>query len=101
MDRGRLVLQDSLEDLGARFRSVTAGFAAEPAQAIRLPEAWLTPEWNGRTLRFTIPDYTSDEDLSRTLSSLIGSPVHLSTQAMSLRETSKALMRAYRSEARR
>jgi ABC-2 type transport system ATP-binding protein len=100
MDKGKLVMQDSLEDMSARFRDVTAGFADEPARAVSFPKTWLSPEWSGRTLRFAIADYTSDDDLSRSLSSLIGSPVHLSTQPMSLREMSKALMRAYRSEAR-
>jgi len=99
MDKGRLVIQDSLEDLAARFRNVTAGFTEDPKHAASLPESWLTPEWTGRTLRFTSAAYTGDDDLGRTLTSLLGPLAHLSTEPMSLRETSKVLIRAYRREA--
>ncbi len=99
MDKGRLMIQDSLEDLSARVRDVTAGFADEPGRISGLPETWLNPQWTGRTLHFTAIAYTGEEDLGRTLTSLFGPPAHLSTQPMSLRETSKALMRAYRTEA--
>jgi ABC-2 type transport system ATP-binding protein len=99
MDKGRLVIQDSMEDLAARFRDVTAGFADEPKHAAGLSKSWLTPEWRGRTLHFTCSDYRGDDDLSRALTSLFGPLAHLSTEPMSLRETSKALIRAYRGEA--
>ena len=96
MDKGRLVVLESLEDVAARFREVTAGFSGDPKVPARLPEAWLTPEWSGRTLRFTTADYAGDEELSRMLASLVGPLAHLSTDPMSLRDTSKALIRAYR-----
>ncbi len=99
MDKGRLVVQDSLEELSARFRSVTAGFTEDPKRAASLPDSWLTPEWTGRTLRFTYAAYVGDEDLRRTLTSLLGPLAHLSTEPMSLRETSKALIHAHRKEA--
>ena len=101
MDKGRLVIHESVEDVAARFREVTAGFAGDPKVSARLPEKWLTPEWNGRTLRFTTTAYTDDEELSRTLASLVGPLAHLSTDPMSLRDTSKALIRAYRKDAAR
>jgi ABC-2 type transport system ATP-binding protein len=99
MDKGRLVVQDSLEHVAARFREVTAGFAGVRKVAERLPETWLTPEWTGRTLRFTTSAYTGDEELSRMLTSMVGPLSHLSTEPMSLRDTSRALMRACRKEA--
>ncbi len=101
MDKGRLVVQDSLEDVAARFREVTAGFTGDPKVPARLPEKWLIPEWSGRTLRFTTTAYAGDEELSRMLASLVGPLAHLSTEPMSLRDTSKALIRAYRKEAAR
>jgi len=101
MDKGRLVIHESVEDVAARFREVTAGFAGDPKVSARLPENWLTPEWNGRTLRFTTTAYTDDEELSRMLASLVGPLAHLSTDPMSLRDTSKALIRAYRKDAAR
>jgi hypothetical protein len=94
-------VQDSLEDVAARFREVTAGFTGDPKVPARLPGKWLTPEWSGRTLRFTTTAYTGDEELSRMLASLVGPLAHLSTEPMSLRDTSKALIRAYRTEAAR
>ena len=101
MDKGRLLIHESVEDVAARFREVTAGFAGDPKVSARLPEKWLTPEWNGRTLRFTTTAYTDDEELSRMLASLVGPLAHLSTDPMSLRDTSKALIRAYRKDAAR
>ena len=101
MDKGRLVIHESVEDVAARFREVTAGFTGDPKVSARLPEKWLTPEWNGRTLRFTTTAYTDDEELSRMLASLVGPLAHLSTDPMSLRDTSKALIRAYRKDAAR
>jgi ABC-2 type transport system ATP-binding protein len=101
MDKGRLVVQDSLEDVAARFREVTAGFAGDPNVSAQLPGKWLTPEWSGRTLRFTTIAYTGDEELFRMLASLVGPLAHLSTEPMSLRDTSRALIRACRKEAAR
>jgi ABC-2 type transport system ATP-binding protein len=99
MDKGRLVVQDSLEDIATRFRAVTAGFAGEPAPGASLPANWLNPQWNGRTLRFIAASHNGDEDLVRKLSPLFGPPVHLSAEPMSLRQISKELMRAHRGEA--
>lgn len=98
MDKGRLVIQDSMDDLAARFRDVTAGFVIEPKTTTRLPDSWLTPQWTGRTLRFITTAYTSEEELTRTITSLFGPLAHLSTEPMSLRDTSKALIRAYRKD---
>jgi ABC-2 type transport system ATP-binding protein len=100
MDKGALVIQDTLENLSARSREVTAGFAGEPDIAVRLPEAWLTPTWSGRTLRFATTAYRTDDDLKGALASLFGPLAHLSVEPMSLRDTSKALIRAYRKDAR-
>jgi ABC-2 type transport system ATP-binding protein len=100
MDKGRLAIQDSLENLSARSRDVTAGFVGDPNTAISLPDAWLTPTWSGRTLRFATTAYRSDEDLKGALASLLGPLAHLSVEPMSLRDTSKALIRAYRKDAR-
>lgn len=99
MDKGRLVIHDSVEDVAARIREVTAGFAGDPKVPAQLPETWLTPKWSGRTLRFTTIAYAGDEDLGRTLAALVGPLAHLSAEPMSLRDTSKALIRAYRKEA--
>jgi ABC-2 type transport system ATP-binding protein len=100
MDKGKLTIQDSLENLAARSRDVTAGFAGDPNTSVRLPETWLTPTWSGRTLRFATTAYRTDEDLKGKLASLLGPLAHLSIEPMSLRDTSKALIRAYRKDAR-
>ncbi len=99
MDKGKLVVQDSLEDIAVRFREVTAGFADEPGPRVSLPPAWLNTQWTGRTLRFIDTMHAGEEDLGRKLAGLIGPPVHLSAQPMSLRQISKELMRAHRGEA--
>jgi ABC-2 type transport system ATP-binding protein len=99
MDKGRLAFQDSMESLGQRFRDVVAVFDDEPKPDAKLPETWLTPKWVGRSLHFTTTAFAGDEELKRALNGRFGPLAHLATQPMSLRETSKALMRAYRKEA--
>jgi ABC-2 type transport system ATP-binding protein len=99
MDKGRLVVQDSLEDIVARVREVTAGFSGEPKPGASPPANWLNPQWSGRTLRFIDTAHTGEEELGQRLAALFGPPVHLSTQPMSLRQISKELMRAHRGEA--
>ena len=91
--------QDSLENVAACFREVTAGFVGDPKVPARLPEKWLMPEWSGRTLRFTTAAYAGDEELFRTLTTMVGPLAHLSAEPMSLRDIAKALMRASRKEA--
>lgn len=99
MDKGRLAFQDNMEAINGRFRDVTAAFASEPKPGAILPETWLTPKWTGHTLHFTASGFAGDDDLKRTLTSRLGPLAHVSAEPMSLRETSKALMRAYRKEA--
>ena len=100
MDAGRLLIQDSVEDLAARFRDVTASFTGDPNTTAGLPDSWLTPQWTGRVLYFTAAAYTGDDELGRMLTSLAGPVTHLSAEPMSLRQISKALIRTYRKEAR-
>lgn len=97
MDKGRLIFQDSIDDMSARFRDVTIGFAEDPVAAT-LPKTWMSPTWNGRTLRFITGDYAGDEALKRMIPAHLGPLAHFSAEAMSLRDTSKALMRAHRKD---
>jgi ABC-2 type transport system ATP-binding protein len=99
MDKGRLIVQESLEDVASRFREVTAGFADEPQPGVTSPASWLNLQWTGRTLRFIDAAYAGDESLGQRLAAKFGPLVHLSTQPMPLRQISKELMRAHRGEA--
>jgi ABC-2 type transport system ATP-binding protein len=99
MESGRLLFQDSMEALNSRFRDVTAGFDRDPDTTIQLPDAWMSPKWNGRTLRFSTGAWSGEDDLRRSIAPLLGPLVHLSAEPMNLRDISKALIRAHRREA--
>lgn len=94
MDRGRLVLEEPIESVSARFRDVRVVLAGE-AILEALPATWLSPELQHRTLRFVETAFRSDADMAARL----GAELDLSSfdvQPMSLRAIAKALMRAAR-----
>jgi len=97
MVKGRLLFQESIEEMSARFREVTVTFGKELV-AGRYAESWLSPEAQGMTLRFVDAAFASEEALQNTLTAQFGAVSHYEALPMSLREISKALMRATRSE---
>jgi ABC-2 type transport system ATP-binding protein len=93
MQDGRLLLQESIDDLRRRFRaiSVTLSATKEPAQA--LPAEWLLPEWQGHRLRFIASDYSDDDALRAQLAQRFGA-VRVECEAMPLRAIANALMQS-------
>jgi len=91
MQNGRLLLQESIDDLRLRFREVTVTLSAtkEPAQA--LPDEWLLPEWQGHRLRFIAADYVDDDTLGAQLRQRFGA-VRVECEGMPLRAIANALM---------
>jgi ABC-2 type transport system ATP-binding protein len=98
MDRGELVFQDSIEALLARFRVVDVALMGNPKLSADLPSTWLNVEHAERSLRFVDTAFTSYDAALRSLSARLG-PVRFEAEPMSLREISKALMRARKPEA--
>jgi ABC-2 type transport system ATP-binding protein len=97
MVRGRLMFQESIEALSARFREVTVN-AEQVVDRKALPDTWLNPQVDGPLLRFVDSAYTSDgQQFAQVRRHCVGVR-HLDSRPLSLREISKALMRATRGE---
>ncbi len=98
MDRGELLFQDSIEALLARFRAVDVALAGNSKVPADLPKTWLNIERAERSLRFVDTAFESYDAMLRSLSARLG-PIRLEAEPMSLRDISKALMRARKPEA--
>ncbi len=97
MVRGRLIFQESIDALSARFREVTVN-AQQVADRKSLPDSWLNPQTDGGLLRFVDSAYATEEQLRALVQKHCGAIQHLSSAPLSLREISKALMRATRGD---
>jgi ABC-2 type transport system ATP-binding protein len=95
MDKGELVFQDSTESTLARFRTINVVLSGNSTIPNRLPKTWLSPEVADRSLRFVDTAYESYDAAMQMLAARLG-PVRFDAEPMSLREISKALMRAHR-----
>jgi ABC-2 type transport system ATP-binding protein len=91
MQNGRLLLQESIENLQRRFRSVSVTLSAVKALPQPLPEGWLLPEIEGHRLRFVAANFEGDALLYRALAQHFGA-VKMETEPMPLRAVANALM---------
>lgn len=98
MVRGRLLFEETIESLGARFRDVTVA-VAQGMRAKELPESWLNPQVEGSILRFVDAAFVDESGLREKVQARFGAIHHLEAAPLSLRDISKALMRATRQEA--
>lgn len=98
MARGRLMFQEPIEALSARFREVTVRMGQDTS-AKGLPEAWLNPQVEGSTLRFIETAFVDESRLQEKVQAHFGAVHHLEAMPLSLRDISKALIRATRQEA--
>jgi ABC-2 type transport system ATP-binding protein len=95
LNNGRVDLQEDVETLQARFRTVELWFDETVALPENLPDMWLNPQATGRTVRFTDPNYAEDGSPSLFAKFF---PTHRRHEArrMTLREIFVALARSYR-----
>jgi len=98
MAHGQLLFQESVESLGARLRDVAATLAGAVDRGA-LPATWLNVQVDGPLLRFVDTAFVDEAGLQAQLQRCCGTTLHLESQALSLRELSKALIRATRKEA--
>jgi len=98
MARGRLLFQESIEALVARFRDVTVRLD-QGRGANGLPETWLNAQADGSLLRFVDTAYADEARLRDVVQKHCGAIVQIDSTPLSLRDISKALMRATRGEA--
>jgi ABC-2 type transport system ATP-binding protein len=93
MQDGALLLQESIEDLRLRFRTVSVTLSATKQAAQPLPAEWLLPEWQGHRLRFVASDYVDDAVLGAQLTQRFGA-VRMECEALPLRAIANALMQS-------
>jgi ABC-2 type transport system ATP-binding protein len=95
MVRGRLVFQEPVESLIARFRDVAVTLEATAAGHV-LPSSWVNIQREGSMVRFTDTAFADEAALRQQVEARLGSFHFLEASAMSLRDISKAAMRATR-----
>jgi len=96
MEKGRIVFEEPIERLAARFREVNVTLPRVSAVAREYPGTWLSPEVSGQVVRFVDSGFVSDEDLAQRLSAQFGRIENAEATPLTLREISKALLRAAR-----
>jgi hypothetical protein len=98
MVRGRVIMQESMESLAARCRDVTVTLVQQPVIE-GLPESWLNPQADGLQLRFVDTAFVDGVQLQEQVQRRLGGIHHFESAPLSLRDISKALIRATRQEA--
>jgi ABC-2 type transport system ATP-binding protein len=91
MQNGRLLLQEAIEDLQMRFRTVLVTLSAVKDLPDPQPADWLLPEIEGHRLRFVTSNYTDDEKLLQQLTQHFGA-VKMECEPMPLRAIANSLM---------
>jgi ABC-2 type transport system ATP-binding protein len=91
MQNGRLLLQEAIESLQARFREVSVTLSAVRELPQPRPASWLLPEIEGHRLRFITTDYADEAALFRQVAQHFGA-VRLESEPMSLRAIANSLM---------
>jgi ABC-2 type transport system ATP-binding protein len=100
LEDGRLLFQEPMEALSARFRDVRITLQTEDAGPTGLPATWIGSDRAGRTLRFIDSGFAGDAALAAEAQRRLGPIAAIDAQPMSLREISKTLMRVHATEAR-
>jgi ABC-2 type transport system ATP-binding protein len=91
MQNGRLLLQEAIEGLQARFREVHVTLSAVKELPQPLPQGWLLPTIEGHRLRFIAAHYDEDGPLYQELTRHFGA-VKMECEPMSLRAVANSLM---------
>jgi ABC-2 type transport system ATP-binding protein len=91
MQNGRLLLQEAIETLQARFRQVDVTLSAVKDLPKPLPEGWLLPTIEGHRLRFVASHYQDDAALCQELAKHFGA-VKVECEPMALRAIANSLM---------
>ncbi len=95
LDDGKLLFQESMGDLTARFRDVRVTLDRTASPPGRAPTEWLNVRTSGNVLMFVDSRFSEDQ-LSAGLATLNGSVRSVDAQPMALRSIFTALARAAR-----
>lgn len=93
MQNGRLLLQESIDALQARFREVAVTLSAQRALPDPWPSHWLLPQIEGHRLRFVTSAFEDETRLYHQLTQYFGA-VKLSVEPLPLRSIANTLMQA-------
>ena len=96
MSHGRLVFHEDVERTTARFREITVTLQQAGRDPGSLLADWLPGDSEGTVRRFVETRFISEQEIARKVAAHFGAIQHMETHAMSLRDISKALMRAHR-----
>jgi ABC-2 type transport system ATP-binding protein len=97
LDEGKLLFEESMSDLTARFREVHVTLDREASPPGQPPKEWLNVRTAGNVLMFVDSRFSEDR-LSAGIGSLNGSVRNVDTQPMALRSIFTALARAARKD---
>jgi ABC-2 type transport system ATP-binding protein len=92
MDKGRVLFQESIESLRARFREIHVSLSAKKEMPESYPASWLAPKITGHSLCFIESQFQDYGAMCTQLSHHFGA-VRFEQEKMSLREISKVLIR--------
>jgi ABC-2 type transport system ATP-binding protein len=95
LDEGKLLFEESMGDLTARFREVHITTEREARPPGRLPSHWLDVKATGNVLMFVDTRF-SDDVFGEQVSSLVGGVRRIDAQPMALRSIFTTLARAAR-----
>jgi ABC-type multidrug transport system ATPase subunit len=95
LDEGKLMFQETMSDLTARFRDVRVTLDRTASPPGRVPAEWLNVRASGNVLIF-VDSRFSEDHLSAGLATLNGSVRSVDAQPMALRSIFTALARAAR-----
>jgi ABC-2 type transport system ATP-binding protein len=98
IDQGKLLFEESMSDLSARFREVHVAFEGEPRPRNGVPREWLHLRSEGSVLTFVETQY-SEDDLGEKVHTALGSVRRIDTQPMELRAIFTTLAREARNRA--
>lgn len=91
MQGGRLLLQEAIETLQERFRTVTVRLSSVKELPAPLPADWLLPQIAGHQLQFVTSAFKDEQRLYQNLVSRFGA-VTLQAETMSLRSIANSLI---------
>jgi len=97
IDEGKLLFEESMGDLGARFREVHVTLDREASVPGRMPEGWLDVRASGNALNF-VDSAFSQEKLSADMLLLNGAVRNIDAQPMGLRSIFTALAKSKRGD---
>jgi len=95
IDAGRMLIEESMSDLGARLREVRVTLEHPAAVPANLPKEWLQPRAFGNVLSFVDTRY-SEDSLGERIRALLGPVRHIDAEPMPLRAVFTTLARAAR-----